>query len=783
MKNIFLKSIVLVSFIFLSSLNAEDDLFDEDLESLLSMETELKADVGSRSGGRDFLKSLSPVDVVTHEQIDRSGLTSLTDVLRYFVAGFNAPETSVADGTDHTRAFTLRGMSGDQVLVLVNGKRRHTSSLMNVNGTIGRGSSNVDLDAISVRSIEKVEILRDGAAAQYGSDAIAGVINIILKGYGYKNSVSVHGGIRKEGDGEQLQADAFLTASLDYDGFLNLTIDAKGQSQTQRAGYDDRLPPPSLETHVGIPDSKSILSVFNMEAPQKGGTNVYANAILSYKDSEASAFFRDDDNGSNLYPNGFLPMIGAKVSDYSAVVGVEGEVGDGYKWDLSNALGYNNFKFSVDDSMNYALGSASPTSFDNGATSFLQNTTNLDLVKNIDDFKVAGGLEFRYEEYQIKAGEKSSYYDPSLANFENSGSQGFFGFSPDNEVDESRTSSAVYLDITYDMDELIILEGAARYENFSDFGATSNYKLALAYNPLESLMFRTSASTGFRAPSLTQSNYSQSSSFVDSTGSLTNQGTFKPDHAVSQALGAKDLDAESSKHFTVGFVYKPKKSTSFVVDYYYTAVDDRIMLSDELDINDPGVGGLEDIYGVTKARFFTNAVDTLTQGVDVKLNHTQKFVNDSKLNSSIWYNYNKNEVTAFNDAHINRTNSYEQIDRMENGQPKHSLKFLNTYEINKMTYTLNINRFGEYSQVREVNNIDVQYDFEAAWTTDMDIEYKFNDDYKIALGGINVFDVMPNKWDGLSGTAYGTNSIKQYSRYSPFGYSGAYYYVRATMRF
>ncbi len=234
--------IAIFSTLLLSSLlYSSEDIYDESMESILTMDSELKADIGSRDGARNYLDSNTPVDVITYKQIENSGLTSLTDVLRYFVAGFNAPETSVADGTDHVRAFTLRGMSPDQVLVLINGKRVHNSALLHVNGTIGRGSSNVDLDTVALRSIEKVEILRDGAAAQYGSDAISGVINIILKGMGHKSSVSGHYGKRSAGDGQQIQADAFVSVPLNYDGFINLTMDAKSQKQTQRAGKDNRL--------------------------------------------------------------------------------------------------------------------------------------------------------------------------------------------------------------------------------------------------------------------------------------------------------------------------------------------------------------------------------------------------------------------------------------------------------------------------------------------------------------------------------------------------------------
>ena len=273
--------LTLVAISFLSFVQADDDIFDTSLEDLMSLESELKVDVGSRSGAKNFLSSPSPIDVITSKQIQHSGLTSLSDILRYFIAGFNAPETSIADGSDHIRAFTLRGMSPDQVLVLLNGKRVHTSALLHVNGTIGRGSSNVDLDTIVPSSIERVEILRDGAAAQYGSDAIAGVINIILKGAHKNNYFSIYSAQRVEGDGLQVSVDSFTTMPLKYDGFLNLSMQIKKQNQTNRAGNDKRLNPPAITSHVGIPDSNNYLATINIEAPQTDGITLYANGLLT----------------------------------------------------------------------------------------------------------------------------------------------------------------------------------------------------------------------------------------------------------------------------------------------------------------------------------------------------------------------------------------------------------------------------------------------------------------------------------------------------------------------
>lgn len=741
------QSLLFLSPLFVFTLYAGDDVYDESLENILNMKTELKVDVGSRSGAKNFLDSAVPVDVITYQQIEHSGLTSLTDILRYFIPGFNAPETSVADGSDHVRSFTLRGMGPDQVLVLVNSKRVHTSSLLHVNGTIGRGSSNVDLDTIAPNSIQRVEILRDGAAAQYGSDAIAGVINIILKGVGHKNSVSIHTGKRFKGDGEQLNVDAFISRALPYDGFFNITLQAKNQKQTNRSG--DGI------THVGIADAKNFIAVINTEVPQVGGLNLYANSIINYRDSKASAFYRD----ANATETGFLPQINAKILDYALTLGIKGELDGGVFWDFSNVYGMNEINYYLSDTKNYSLGISSPHSFDNGGLKFTQNTTNLDIKKNFDTLKLAAGLEFRYENYQIKEGEKDSYT--------NGGSQGFSGYAPYNAVNNIRTSYALYLDASYHISKAFFSELALRYEDFSDFGSSTNAKVALSYNLNSKLLFRTSTSTGFRAPSLAQSHYSHISSFG---GQI--QGTFKPQDPIAIALGAKPLKAEDSKHFTIGTVYQPTHDVAFTLDYFYIGVENRIMLSNEFNSPSPEV---------QKARFFTNAVDTRTEGIDIKFTDTYKIDANNMLDISLWYNYNINRIVKFNDATTSRANSYEQLDRVENGQPKHNAKFLTSYKHNKLTTNLNLNYFGSYAQVIE----NKSYGFDSALTADLDIDYKISKLFNIALGAQNIFNVIPNKWKNLatSSSHYGYNDIKPYSRYSPFGYSGAYYYIRATLRF
>lgn len=754
---------------------------ESELEELLLTPTELKADVGSRSGSKNALATNTPVDVIVSEQIEKTGLTSLVDVIRYFVAGFNAPEfSSMADGSDHVRAYTLRGMNPDQILVLVNGKRVRTSALLHVNGTIGRGSSNVDLDTISVNSIEKIEILRDGAAAQYGSDAIAGVINIILKGLGHKNSVSAHSGIRGHGDGATFGADTFVSLPMKYDGFTNFAFSAETKGYTDNSGIDSRagVTPVRNTTKLGTPELQNYKAALNLELPQDNDVILYSNAILNYRDSKATAFYR----APSVYSaSGFLPSITTNILDFSAAIGAKGSLEELFEWDVSHVYGVSNIKFFVKDSMNYSLGSTSPTSFYNGAIQFSQNTTNLDIRKKLGLLALAGGLEHRYENYKIEAGDPASY--SGIVGVE-SGAQGLKGFRPESATDENRNSYALYIDAKYLLGDKASIDAATRFERFSDFGSTGNYKLSFGYKPTSDILFRSSASTGFRAPSLAQSNYSFISTYT-SGGSLQLGGTFKPTSDIAKAFGAKELKPETSKHLAFGTVYQSSKNSTLTIDFFYTLVDDKIMLSNSFTATGATAAQQAALTaaGVSSVNFFTNAVNTRTQGVDVKFDHKFEFEGGNAYKFGAWYNYNDNKVVKFNDPNFNRTNFFREVDKIENGQPKHSAKIINSYSAGKLDTTVNINWFGPYKDVPPSST--VAYNFEPTTTIDMDVSYKLSKSILLAIGGNNIFNTMPSKWNRTTAVnkIYASDGILPYSLYSPIGHSGAYYYARATIKF
>ena len=747
--------LLICSLLVTSSLIAEDtSLLDESLENLLNTDIQTKAQVGSRASAKDYLESNAPVDVITLHQIQSSRVTQLTDLLDYYIAGFSTARSSITDGMDHIVNYTLRGMRADQILVLVNGKRYHPSSLVSTSS----GSSFVDLNSIPLIAINRVEVLRDGAAAQYGSDAIAGVINIILKSND-DNMLTFHTGIRKKGDGENTQVDGFVSIPLEYDGFFNLAIMAKNENATNRAGLDRRVNPPAQTTHFGLPDAKTLAVVLNSEVISQENTVFYSNLITNYKESEASTFFRTPDSSRAIYPNGFLPILKDTILDYSFTLGAKGRFKDSTTWDISNVYGYNSSDFSLRNSMNYDLNASSPTSFDNGRLASIQNTTNFNLKKVIDDIVLSGGLEYKHEEYAIDSGDSASYLG--------TGSQGFPGYAPSNEVRASRDSYAIYLDTLYNITSDFSTDLALRYENFSDFGDTTNYKVAAKYKLTPKLLLRATTSSGFRAPSISQSNYSYTSSAL-SNNILYKKGIFQPSHPASKAMGATDLKPEKSMHYSLGMVFQANKESSLMIDSFLVRVKDRILLSEKQSTTT----AISNQYGISTIQYFKNIADIEHYGIDIKYNQKYTFENQSELDSMLWLNYTQSKV--LNPEELSTTLVQDLEDRL----PSEYAKLLNVYKISDLTTALNLNYYGSY----QIMTGSIPSTFDSELTVDLDINYAFTKDLSLSLGGFNLLDAMPNKWS-YSGKYKGYDGIIQYQNAGPIGFSGAYYYISMEYKF
>ncbi len=497
--------------------------------------------------------------------------------------------------------------------MLINGKRRHTSALINVNGTIGRGQGMVDLNAIPASAIERIEILRDGAAAQYGSDAIAGVINIILKA----NATNELGGIlgqTAKGDGDVFNGEGTYNYRWGNDGYLQFAGEYRDRGYTNRSLPDRRtqyFPGDSknndpryvnqINHRQGDADTHDLVGFLNLGKQVGSKTAVYGFAGWSRRTGNAAGFFRrpnDDRTVRAIYPNGFLPFIYSTIYDGSAVGGLRGETG-GWNWDLSAGYGRNSFRFDVKNSANVSLGASSPTEFYAGTLVFGQLSTNLDIVRGFNvglasPLNVAVGAEFRNDHYQIKDGEPDSYRNggvnildgPHAGNLPAIGSQVFPGFKPTvagstvpgDAVSESRSNVAGYIDLEANVVPQLVLGAAGRAEHYSDFGGTGNYKVMARFEPAKGLAFRAAYSTGFRAPSLGQSWFSSTATnFV--AGVPTDNRTFPVSNPVAVALGATPLKPEKSKNTSAGVAFYPVKALSITADYYKITIKDRVVLS------------------------------------------------------------------------------------------------------------------------------------------------------------------------------------------------------------
>ncbi|HEU4903839.1 MAG TPA: TonB-dependent receptor, partial [Flavisolibacter sp.] len=635
--------------------------------------------VGTRRAGRVKTETAAPVDVISVSVPQPTSRTDITSLLNFTAPSFNYNKQSGSDGADHIDLATLRGLGPDQTLVLVNGKRRHQTAFVSVFGTRGRGNSGTDLNAIPISSVDRIEILRDGASAQYGSDAIAGVINIILKNsvkkltgnvsasayYDNAFNPAFKNGLGQYEYGDKMDGKA-LTAGLNYGlplgtkgGFINLSADYFTMGKTFRQALDTTDPVKNAKAMYINPyrraNGDGSLDMagagFNLEIPTGQYTRFYSFGNYNHKSSDAYAFTRNfsarperfpTDASGNLIPvpgiikstvdgeQYFNPHIQTKIADVAWAAGIRGKSPrTGWNWDLSNTIGYNRFHFYGDKTFNASLG-ANKTHFDDGGFQFLQNTANLNFSREYNTiaqgFNLAFGAEYRYERYSIFAGEADSYknYNPDKA----TGAQGFPGFQPADEVKETRSNVGAYVDVEVDVTKRWLLNGAVRVENYNDFGFTHNYKLATRYKAGSQFNIRGSVSTGFRAPSLQQINYS--STFTTVQGGTIAEVKIAPNYSsITKAAGIPELKQERSVNASVGFTFTPASSFSLTVDGYLVHIKDRVVLSGQFDATNPNIDPVlaaeMNRLRVGLAQFFANAVNTINKGIDVVADYNKRW--------------------------------------------------------------------------------------------------------------------------------------------------------------
>ncbi len=791
---------------------------------------------GTRADGRSKLESAVPVDVISVEELNiQSPQVDVNQLLTYVAPSFQSNRQSAADEAEHIAPASLRGMGPDQVLVLVNGKRRHQSSVINLIGG-KRGTVGTDLAVIPTASIQRIEILRDGAAAQYGSDAIAGVINIILKKETGTLSASATTGIYKEGDGETIKADANYGFAIGNEGYFNITGSFTNREATNRTGehdlhiytpgfaypFDDNPEEARAEDnaviqqmgkerddfdfHIGDAGIQTAVSFFNTAVPiDEQGTEVYAFGGLSNKQGTGYPFRRlpvDAGNVPAIHPDGFQPLTKSSITDRSITAGIRGTL-NGWNVDFSNSYGSNAFDFRLTNSVNTSLGSSSPTDFDVGGFFFSQNVTGLTFSKLFDQalsgINVAFGSEFRVDSYRINAGQEASWRNYGIADSVSNGlvvgqtdtlgdpggSQGYPGFRPSDEVDADRTNIAAFADVEFNITPQLLIAGAARFERYSDFGNTLNGKLAARYLFDDFLTLRGAINTGFRAPSLHQVYYNKVSSDFNDNNRLVQIGTFNNNSRPAELLSIPDLKEETSTNYSIGFTLQPSQNITLTADFYQINVKDRIILTSEFNVGDLPADIANEFrdLGVQAANFFTNAIDTRTRGADIVATYNQPFANGSRLNISLGGNLNEVEIRGAVQTSPQlqqQSNLYLQPwDRLEleDGDPQTKFTATVQYDIGRLSALVRGVRFGEVS-LNTGGAFGEPQTYSPKFVTDLSINYKIMDALNITAGANNIFDVYPDEH------LY-ANGYYDVFKYPPSqqGFNGAYYFTKLIFQF
>jgi iron complex outermembrane receptor protein len=851
--------------------------------------------LGSRNPTRTVTESAVPIDVINMKEIASQGpQVNLNQIMNMVAPSFTSNTQTVADGTDHIDPAQLRGLGPDQVLVLVNGKRRHTSSLVNINGTPGRGSVGTDLNALPAYAIEKIEVLRDGASAQYGSDAIAGVININLKKNTNKvdlaffmgSNVSKNANDHTGGsDGNNYQFDLNYGTGLGKEkSFINLTASLQLRDATSRANQETntifnaynaieqraasagvninslfgnisntsntsqiltdikiyapqvtyftsaqqtainsastigqmqnalnfdategelayrKLERKNFNMKVGQSSLESAQFFLNTAYPINDKLEAYLFSGLSLRTGESAGFYRKPNQSrsyTGLYLDGFLPEIHSTIHDLSIAAGIRGKIFGGWNFDLSNTFGQNSFDYSIENTANATMREKSPTKFNAGGLGFSQSTINFDINKKFNSLNVAFGLESRLENFKINEGIPESYnlYDinsgvvtaTTPANIKVTdffgavrpgGSQVFPGFRPANAVDKGRNSQAVYADLELDVTDKWLLNGAVRFEKYSDFGNTTNFKLASRYKLVGNINLRGAVSTGFRAPSLHQIYFnSTATQFVG--GVPFEVGTFSNDSQAAKLLGIPQLKQEESKSASIGFTAKiPAAKITLTADAYFVKINDRVVLTDQFSRpgGTPAAGtpnavlnGLFDTAGATAATFFANAIDTESKGIDLvisnKINLSGTVTLKSDLSGTI------SNTRKVGDTHaspvleaagqVNRYYSEASRIYLEEAVPRVKANLTNTITYGKLDFFLRNVYFGK---VTDPNTADVNGDgrvegaiingqaveiehpvWGAKIITDFSLSFNLTKSAKIVIGANNLLDVYPDK--------------------------------------
>ncbi len=840
--------------------------------------------IGSRNATRTKLETPVPVDVIPVASIiNEIGQVDVNQILNFIAPSFQSARQTISDGSDHQDPAQLRGLGPDQVLVLINGKRRHQGALVNVNGTVNRGTVGTDMNAIPASAIDRIEILRDGAAAQYGSDAIAGVVNIVLKkqtgltasaSYGatltsYQKFYAAtklglpgyadpgHNTYKSVSDGNTLQLGLNYGMRIAKEGYFSITGEYTDRGATNRAGlYTGQIWPSvggvdksdSINTSRGLTRETFDMRIGNSAIRSGGltynlsipfGTNgwdFYSFGGYNKKKGESGGFYRYPNsvppaaraNVFAIYPNGFLPLISTDITDISGAAGVRGKIGE-WHVDLSETVGQNQFDFGVKNSINYSqaadttgrFNSNLQTSFDAGGLKFTQATSNLDISKNtmLGDapLSLAFGAEYRKDIFDIRAGEESSYQIYQAPAGITPGASVYPGFFPTDAGSHSRSNVALYTDNELDLTPWWLIASALRYENYSDFGSTLNYKLASRVKINDKLSLRVSGSTGFRAPSEQQKYFSKTNTvFIGSSILPTQVATLTNESPAAQLLGIPQLKQETSQSIAAGITARPDDDVEITLDAYHIHVDNRIILTNNFDarfFSNTAVKAQLIATGATQVNFFTNAVNTNSDGVEGVINYKVD-LGGGKLRMSFAGSIINNSVEKDNKGvpivnasptliankqlpyYFNR----EDQSRLEIANPRSKFSATFNYKIDKFSAMVRGVRFGSVTYLDSYlnsstnqyadpastaswskNTFDGQVEsfdqvFSPKLVIDASMGYEIAKGLSLTVGANNLFDIYQDIQTHSGNESSGRFVYSR--RVSQMGYNGRYVFAR-----
>jgi len=756
---------------------------------------------GTRTAGRTRLDSASPVDVLSAASLQRQGTTELAAALAAVAPSINFPRPAANDATDAIRPATLRGLAPDQTLVLINGIRGHSSANLNTNGTVGRGSSAVDLNTVPTSALDRIEVLRDGASAQYGSDAIAGVVNLRLREarhgggasvtYGFYDTQVYTANNRRSVTGEPVvTATAWQGIGFGSDGFVTVSGEYTKRQPTNRADIDRRVTPNRVTGRYGDPEVEQYTGFVNAGTSLTDSVSLYAFGGYQDRDTRSAAFPRNANAQTALagYANGFLPLINTKTKDINSAIGLRGDFG-GYNVDLSVSYGRNTVDFRTLNSANYAYGAATPRNFYDGQVAYDQYVVGLDVARKFDIFhslNVAFGIEGRREGYKISPGEPASYgYPATGATGAAPGAQGFGGFAPNNATEHSRRSGSIYADVEAQVTDRLLVGLAGRGEHYSDFGSTATGKVSARYDVTGWFALRGTASTGFRAPSLQQQYFTQIASVV-TNGIPVLTGTFPSVSTVGAALGGLPLEAEKSTNLSVGTVIRAG-GFDLTIDAYRIHIRDQIGLSENISAAAAGSPAVATQIrnllaatntGASAARFFINGLSSTAKGIDAVAHYRTRTPTAGTFDFTLAGNVNAIDVTRVptSTATLDPAPTLfarSRILTLEEGTPGEKVTGTIDWSLNQLGALARVTYYGNVNQPGTTPAGDVLSGDRPI--TDLELRYTGDKGAQLGIGVSNLFNVYPR----ATVTANNSTGVLGFPYFSPFGFNGRYLYVRA----